>query len=265
MKSKIIEWIDASKTIGKRSDFVQGGGGNTSVKISDTLMAIKSSGTFLADMSLDSGYTFVDHKELSIGIHPSLNEKTAEDLLLSNVKKISGFSKGRPSMETGFHAILDTYVIHTHSVYANIINCAENGAVLMEAAFKDTSISPVWVPYVAPGLQLTLAIKHIIKNAPKTKVFFLENHGIIVTSSSLEDTLNLHALTNKIVTNYLNLPAFKISCELTQISEDTFTADLELPTTDITSQVLFPDQTIYLSKDFNQNANQVIFLSLIHI
>jgi rhamnose utilization protein RhaD (predicted bifunctional aldolase and dehydrogenase) len=38
------EFTRMSQTAGSRSDYVQGGGGNTSCKLDDTLMAIKASG-----------------------------------------------------------------------------------------------------------------------------------------------------------------------------------------------------------------------------
>ena len=43
-KQLLADFSRLSKTAGARADYVQGGGGNTSVKLSGGLMAIKASG-----------------------------------------------------------------------------------------------------------------------------------------------------------------------------------------------------------------------------
>ena len=43
--------ISISNEIGSNKAYIQGGGGNTSVKLDENLMLIKSSGTSLKDMS----------------------------------------------------------------------------------------------------------------------------------------------------------------------------------------------------------------------
>ena len=49
-----------SKTAGARADYVQGGGGNTSVKLAGGLMAIKASGFCLSDIEPDKAYAVLD-------------------------------------------------------------------------------------------------------------------------------------------------------------------------------------------------------------
>lgn len=53
-----------SKAAGKSPDFVQGGGGNTSVKLDDELMAVKASGYMLKDISPTDGYVVVNYKKI---------------------------------------------------------------------------------------------------------------------------------------------------------------------------------------------------------
>lgn len=43
---------------------MQGGGGNTSVKLDDTLMAIKASGFCLKDIEIDKAYAVLDYAAL---------------------------------------------------------------------------------------------------------------------------------------------------------------------------------------------------------
>ena len=54
------EFSRVSKTAGARADYVQGGGGNTSVKLSGGLMAIKASGFCLSDIEPDKAYAVLD-------------------------------------------------------------------------------------------------------------------------------------------------------------------------------------------------------------
>ena len=67
-------------------------------------------------------------------------EKESAEVSKNSVVAIDGMATLRPSVEVGFHAILKKYVIHTHSVYANIITCSMEGEALAEKLFKDSII-----------------------------------------------------------------------------------------------------------------------------
>ena len=53
---QLKELVLISRSAGSRSDYVQGGGGNTSVKLDDNLMAVKASGFMLKDISQNEGF-----------------------------------------------------------------------------------------------------------------------------------------------------------------------------------------------------------------
>ena len=55
--AKLNAFSRLSQTAGARADYVQGGGGNTSVKLADGLMAIKASGYCLSDIRPDKAST----------------------------------------------------------------------------------------------------------------------------------------------------------------------------------------------------------------
>lgn len=164
---RIEDLVYISQAIGGKVPFVQGGGGNTSIKIDETHMAIKASGVFLKDMSIDAGYCIIDYK----GIRSYLCEPDEDEYLFS--QKIMSFAvkpDSRPSIETGFHALLDGMVIHTHSVYANILSCSIEGKSIADKILSGS----IWVDYAAPGRELTIIIKDVIKEASdKSKVIFL--------------------------------------------------------------------------------------------
>lgn len=112
--------------MGGRNDYVQGGGGNTSVKLDGGLMAIKASGFSLKDIEPDRAYAVLDYEALRrfyFGSKPADFddvEKVGSAQAKENTNTIEGLAVLRPSVEAGFHSILDTYVAHSHSVYANL-------------------------------------------------------------------------------------------------------------------------------------------------
>ena len=59
----------------------------------------------------------------------------------------------RPSIETGFHSLLKKYVIHSHSVYSNILACSKSFEDLTMNLFKKDKF--IIIPYFAPGTILT--------------------------------------------------------------------------------------------------------------
>ena len=130
MSKAISDLIEISQYAGTRVDYTQGGGGNTSVKDGD-VMYIKASGFKLKDIDATTAYvpmdltkikTFFESVDLNDGRdYDALNKQVTAEATL----KFEGLAPLRPSVEVGFHAILKKYVIHTHSVYANIIRLSE--------------------------------------------------------------------------------------------------------------------------------------------
>ena len=64
------DFIKISKYAGMRNDLAQAGGGNTSVKLDDHIMLVKSSGFQLADVSEQAGYSRVDLRQERSGHVP---------------------------------------------------------------------------------------------------------------------------------------------------------------------------------------------------
>ena len=74
MKNKLEKLAWLSQKIGNRLDYVQGGGGNISVKISDNLMAIKASGFELKNLTENYGFAFVNHQRIAKEINKEINK-----------------------------------------------------------------------------------------------------------------------------------------------------------------------------------------------
>ena len=162
---KLQDFSRISKTAGARADYVQGGGGNTSVKLDGGLMAIKASGFCLGDIEPNKAYAVLDGaavREFYLSSEPEQfeNVETAGSTKAKeSVKTIEGLAALRPSVEAGFHSILKTFVVHTHSVYANLATCAVNCREIAEKAFAGADYSWGWVDYTDPGANLTFAIR----------------------------------------------------------------------------------------------------------
>ena len=65
MYSKELErLVTISSEVGTISDYVQGGGGNTSYKLSGDMMAVKASGFRLDQITKEAGYVVLDYRQI---------------------------------------------------------------------------------------------------------------------------------------------------------------------------------------------------------
>ena len=228
-KNKIKELVFMSKDIGYNPACTQGGGGNTSVKLNDCQMAIKSSGKALKEMTENDGYSIVDYKKIRDHLYSSDQN---EHIFLQKLKSCTVEGYTRPSMETGFHALLGNYVIHTHSVYANLLTCSKEGKDIASKLFKNA----LWLDYVTPGYELTLAMRNAVQeNYLDEGIIFLKNHGIIIVSQTAQEALNLHKDLHTKIQSYFNLSSNAFEFEDTKVLDSDLTRD----------HVLFPDQVVY--------------------
>ncbi len=196
-----------SKTAGARADYVQGGGGNTSCKLGGGLMAIKASGFRLSDIEPDRAYAVLDYEALRKFYYSSDPnslpdvEKSGSEAAKAAVRAVDGLQQLRPSVEAGFHSILKTYVLHTHSVYANLACCSADCEKIAASAFHGAHYSWGMAPYVDPGAKLTFAIRDELARVEKQtgkvpSVILMQNHGIIVHDDDPDECLKIHADAN---------------------------------------------------------------------
>ena len=197
-------FIALSRRAGERFDLIQAGGGNTSVKLADGTMLIKSSGYHLSDLSPGHGYTRVDLgavlrvlDDRPLAAMPDKRQRDAEAAkLLQACVRDSG---ARPSIETFLHALLDRYTLHTHPLAVNAVACRSDWRdVLARAAGEDAA----FVPYGTPGLELALRLKaavddHVRLKGGKPRTLFLQNHGLITSADDGEAAM---AATDSVLT-----------------------------------------------------------------
>ena len=206
-RQRLDDFTRVSTSVGARADYVQGGGGNTSAKLGGGLMAIKASGYCLKDIRPDKAYAVLDYEALRRFYNDtdpaSLSdvEKVGSDQAKQNTKVIEGLPALRPSVEAGFHSILDTYVAHSHSVYANLAACSAELEDIVKDALADADYGWGWVSYVDPGARLTFSIRDEVRRVEaemgrRPAAIFMQNHGLIAHSDDPNECLRIHTDVN---------------------------------------------------------------------
>lgn len=188
--------VTMSKYAGERFDLVQAGGGNSSVKLFNQKMLIKASGFHLTELNKTRGVSWVNYTEIvALMNDPALVDKSKKDREQFSSKGMGESVLSphvKPSIETFLHAILAKYTLHTHPIVVNAITCQNNWARLLREWFPKALL----VPYETPGIELALIMKNELHHYQKKhnsipEVIFLQNHGLIVNSDTLDKVLTL--------------------------------------------------------------------------
>lgn len=268
----LVNFVRLSRALGARPDYVQGGGGNTSVKLADGQMAIKASGYCLGDIYFDKAYAVVNYENIR-AFYCEHNPEDFEDVekagtncAKENTIVIEGMEPLRPSVEAGFHSLLKTYVLHTHSVYTNLAACSTSCREIAETAFAGAEYSWVWVPYCNPGVNLTFVIRdamaQVQQETGKTPaVILMQNHGLVVHDDNPNTCLAIHADANERIAKLFGISSKDFpKIHLREMSGGFFAADMpylkeRLLATKYTQEMLadqplYPDQMVFLADTF---------------
>ncbi len=274
-QKQLADFERLSRAAGGRADYVQGGGGNTSVKLPGGLMAIKASGFCLSDIRSDKAYAVLDYEAL----RRFYRENRLEDLAdaeqegsactKANTKQIEGLEALRPSVEAGFHSILKTYVLHTHSVYANLAACSGACREIAALALAGADYAWGWVDYTDPGARLTFAIQAEIKRVEAAEgktpaVILMQNHGVIVHDDDPSRCLAIHADVNERLARHFGLSGHAFpDVQVREMAGGLYAADtpyLKQCLKDcaytqemLMEQPLYPDQMVFLTDAFSMD------------
>lgn len=271
LEKYISELIYISKYVGMRNDYVQAGGGNVSIKISNDKMLIKSSGTLLSDMSENNGYSVVDYQLVKKYLLESNYLKTDIE---NKIIKESIIEGKQPSIETFLHSFTHKYTIHIHPTVINMLTCQKKGKEILENLFPES----IFVEYALPGMELANKVFKEILCKKREKIIFLKNHGIIVSGDEyktviekLEEIINKVALYLKIdISKYnkvsylykLHIEAIKNFSNIIYLSEDVnILKAIELNNGKLWNYSMFPDSIIYCGfqgEDFTSNSEKEI-------
>ncbi len=186
---------DLSHELGT-TDYVRGGGGNTSVK-DDTTVWVKPSGTTLGGLTPEA-LVALDRARLArlYGITPPKNAAAREALVqkIMTEAKLPGV-EGRPSVEAPLHESLSArFVVHTHPALVNGMTCGKDGKTACARLFPEA----LWLDYIDPGYTLCMQVRDEILRFKQDKGYeprpiFLKNHGVFVAADTEDGICDLYA------------------------------------------------------------------------
>lgn len=169
-----------SAAIGADPTVVQAGGGNTSVKVDDTLW-VKASGLQLKDALAENVFVPLRLSGVRARIEAGEDEPARPEVLEGSL---------RPSIETSLHALLPhKFVSHTHSVAGIAYAAAKDGEVRIAARLD--GLAWRWIPYVMPGVPLTRTVAAAMAEKP-ADVLVLQNHGLVYGAETAVALEELH-------------------------------------------------------------------------
>jgi len=168
-------FLESSARIGANPLYVQGAGGNTSLKLGDVLR-VKASGTRLSQAMVADIFVDVDLSRVRRGIREGVADPVAGSRI--------GSCELRPSIETSLHGLMPHPVVfHVHCV--NTLAWAVRTDAAHEIAERCEGLAWVMVPYRKPGPDLTRALATALTERP-ADVVILANHGLIVGGSDCD-------------------------------------------------------------------------------
>jgi rhamnose utilization protein RhaD (predicted bifunctional aldolase and dehydrogenase) len=173
----ITELKRFSEKIGNNLDWIQGAGGNTSLK-EEGIIWIKASGCWLSSSLTDNIFIPVNHSE------------ALDSISKANLPQIKSQIQGelRPSIETSLHALMPhKFVFHTHPVNLISIAVLKEGRNYLNKIFSDFNWE--WVPYAKPGIDLAKEVKRIMHK--DLDIIVLANHGLVVGAETAHDAFEL--------------------------------------------------------------------------
>jgi rhamnose utilization protein RhaD (predicted bifunctional aldolase and dehydrogenase) len=202
--------VYTSRLLGQDSTLVLHGGGNTSVKITETnvvgeqeeILYVKGSGWDLASIE-KAGFSPVRMAHM---VKLSKLESLSDPQMVNELKtQLTNSSAPAPSVETILHAILPfKYVDHTHADAVVTISNTANGEDRIREIYGDRVVI---VPYVMPGFDLSKDVSRLFSEqaTDKTEGMVLLNHGIFSFGSTAKQAydrmINLVGLAEKYLIN----------------------------------------------------------------
>jgi rhamnose utilization protein RhaD (predicted bifunctional aldolase and dehydrogenase)/NAD(P)-dependent dehydrogenase (short-subunit alcohol dehydrogenase family) len=182
-----------SRLLGEDSRLVLHGGGNTSVKLTETnisgetedILWVKGSGWDMATIK-PAGFAPVRMRQLlALAKLPALSDTDmAREFRLATIDPAAP----SPSVEAILHAIVPfKWVDHTHADSVITLTNSLNGAELIETIYGDRLLH---IPYVMPGFKLAHLCAGLYprEQGPQTIGMVLMHHGIFTWGESARES-----------------------------------------------------------------------------
>lgn len=177
-----LELRDLALPLASGTRYVQGAGGNISIKQDDVLW-VKASGTRFADAALRSIFVPLDLRAARAGALVAADLRSA----VISVPETDGL---RPSIEAAFHALMpQRVVVHVHSVGA--VAAGVGDGLGAQSALSST-VPLDLVPYRRPGRELAQElVESGVAVERREAAALLLNHGLLVAAQTAQRALDL--------------------------------------------------------------------------
>jgi len=186
--------VYTTRLLGRNSELVLHGGGNTSVKTSIKdidgkkydVLCVKGSGWDMAEIEPEGLPAVKLQPLLSLKNKKYLSD---EDMVSYQKRNLINIKSPNPSVETFLHAFLPfKFVDHTHSDAIMNITNRSGGLNFCQKIFGNkVSI----VPYVMPGFGLAKKINDVYSKNPDINCLILMNHGIFTFADNAKEAYSL--------------------------------------------------------------------------
>ena len=186
--------VYTTRLLGRNSELVLHGGGNTSVKteIKDIdgkkyeVLCVKGSGWDMAEIEPEGLPAVKLQPLLALKNKKKLSD---EDMVAYQKRNLINIKSPNPSVETFLHAFLPfKFVDHTHSDAIMNVTNRPNGLKFCKKIFGNkVSI----VPYVMPGFDLAKKINEVYSKKPNINCLILLNHGIFTFADDAKKSYDL--------------------------------------------------------------------------
>jgi len=208
MSDELKELIRISGYYGSDKDFVIAGGGNTSFK-NDRYIWVKASGFSMATIE-EEGFVQLHRDKVKVIGRKQYNKddyqreiEVKNDLMAARVFPETG---ARPSVETAFHELIEyPYVVHTHPTLVNALMCSQYAEEKTRELFGEEVL---FVSYAA-GYRLFKKVSKVLtfyrdQYRKDPQLIFLQNHGIFVGATSVEEIKSLYNRVIRILRNEIH-------------------------------------------------------------
>ena len=176
------EVVYRSRLLGKDPSIVNWGGGNTSMKLTETdfrgrevrVLRVKGSGYDLASI-VPEGFTGLYQDALEDMLRSDdMNDETMSTYLAHCYVDLD---PPRPSVETTMHAFLPfAHIDHTHPDAIVSLCCTENAVELVERIFGQEAI---WMPFFRPSFRSAKEMMELVAQQPEARCVLMQKHGLV--------------------------------------------------------------------------------------
>ncbi|PDO10904.1 MAG: short-chain dehydrogenase [Candidatus Reconcilbacillus cellulovorans] len=190
-ETELARLVYRSNLLGADRSVANWGGGNTSVKTTETdfrgrpvrVLWVKGSGSDLAT-AREKHFTGLRLDDI-LPLMDERDDMTDEDMVAYLTHCMIDPKHPRMSIETLLHAFLPfPHVDHTHPDAIISICCTSRGRDIAREIYGDRF---VWVPYVRPGFRLSKMIAEAVRENPKAELVLMEKHGLVTWGETSED------------------------------------------------------------------------------